>query len=175
MSHLYADIVSHAITDLGITVDESGSVVGLDFLPAGQSNNNGRQELTRRVEARGDRLTWDPARCAGVARQLREYFAGERRDFDLPLAPPGSGFQQKVWQELSRIPYGTTISYAELARRTGNPKASRAVGRANATNPIPVVIPCHRVIGADGSLTGFGGGLPVKQALLELEGVAAGQ
>ena len=102
-------------------------------------------------------------------RQLREYFAGRCTGFDLPLAPEGTPFQRTVWRQLQEIPYGATISYGELARRVGNPKASRAVGSANGRNPIPIVIPCHRVIAADGTLGGFGGGLPVKRALLELE------
>ena len=103
-------------------------------------------------------------------RQLDEYFKGTRRSFDLPLAPTGTVFQRGVWAELSRIPYGETISYALLARRIGKPSAMRAVGAANGRNPLPIVVPCHRVIGADGSLTGFGGGLPTKQFLLRLEG-----
>jgi methylated-DNA-[protein]-cysteine S-methyltransferase len=102
-------------------------------------------------------------------RQLREYFAGKRIEFDLPLAPEGTEFQRNVWRRLQEIPYGETISYGELAKRVGNPKASRAVGAANGQNPIPIVIPCHRVIGANGKLTGFGGGLPTKEALLALE------
>jgi methylated-DNA-[protein]-cysteine S-methyltransferase len=106
---------------------------------------------------------------AQAARQLREYFAGSRTDFDLPLSPQGTEFQRQVWRRLQEIPYGETISYGELARRIGNPKASRAVGAANGQNPIPIVIPCHRVIGANGKLTGFGGGLPTKEALLALE------
>jgi methylated-DNA-[protein]-cysteine S-methyltransferase len=101
--------------------------------------------------------------------QLRAYFAGELETFDLPLAPDGTPFQQKVWQRLCDIPYGETISYGELARRVGNPKASRAVGLANGANPIPIVIPCHRVIGSNGRLTGYGGGLPLKEKLLALE------
>jgi methylated-DNA-[protein]-cysteine S-methyltransferase len=102
-------------------------------------------------------------------RQLREYFSGRRTDFDLPLSPQGTEFQQAVWQALQEIPSGQTISYGELARRIGNQKACRAVGAANGQNRIPIVIPCHRVIGANGTLTGFGGGLPIKQALLDLE------
>jgi methylated-DNA-[protein]-cysteine S-methyltransferase len=102
-------------------------------------------------------------------RQLREYFAGKRVEFDLPLAPEGTAFQRGVWRQLQEIPYGETISYGELARRVGNPKASRAVGSANGANPLPIVIPCHRVIAGDGSLGGFGGGLPTKQTLLDLE------
>ena len=104
-----------------------------------------------------------------AVRQLRDYFAGRRTEFDLPLAPDGTPFQRAVWRQLQDIPYGETISYGELARRVGNPKASRAVGSANGANPIPIVIPCHRVIAAGGKLAGFGGGLPVKQALLDLE------
>lgn len=104
-----------------------------------------------------------------AARQLREYFAGERAEFDLPLAPEGTAFQRAVWRQLQQIPYGQTISYGELARRVGNPKASRAVGSANGANPLPIVIPCHRVIAGDGTLGGFGGGLPTKQMLLALE------
>ena len=102
--------------------------------------------------------------------QLHEYFAGTRKHFELPLAPQGTAFQLGVWQELARIPYGATISYATLAQRVGKPTASRAVGAANGRNPLPIVLPCHRVIGADGALTGFGGGLPVKELLLKLEG-----
>lgn len=104
-------------------------------------------------------------------RQLGEYFDGRRRGFDLPLAPAGTDFQRQVWRALATIPYGATISYAQLAARVGNPKAMRAVGAANGRNPLPIVLPCHRVIGADGSLTGFGGGLDTKRFLLELEGV----
>lgn len=102
--------------------------------------------------------------------QLEDYFAGKRRRFDLPLAPRGTEFQRQVWWELANIPFGTTISYAQLAARVGRPAATRAVGAANGRNPVPIVLPCHRVIGADGSLTGFGGGLPTKQYLLQLEG-----
>jgi methylated-DNA-[protein]-cysteine S-methyltransferase len=102
--------------------------------------------------------------------QLDEYFAGLRRGFELPLAPRGTEFQRAVWWRLAEIPYGETISYAQLATRVGKPSAMRAVGAANGRNPLPIVLPCHRVIGADGSLTGFGGGLPTKQFLLTLEG-----
>ncbi len=107
---------------------------------------------------------------AESVRQLREYFAGRRKDFDLPLAPEGTDFQRKVWRKLQEIPYGETISYGELAKRVGNPKASRAVGSANGKNRIPIVIPCHRVIAGDGGLGGFGGGLTTKEKLLALEG-----
>lgn len=111
----------------------------------------------------------------GMARmQLDEYFAGTRRGFDLPLAPRGTQFQRAVWWLLAKIPYGETISYAQLATRAGKPTATRAVGAANGRNPLPIVLPCHRVIGADGSLTGFGGGLSTKQYLLTLEGALPG-
>ena len=102
-------------------------------------------------------------------RQLGAYFARELREFDLPLAPAGTQFQHSVWSRLREIPYGETISYGELAKRIGNPKASRAVGMANGRNPLPIVVPCHRVIGSSGKLTGFGGGLSTKQVLLDLE------
>jgi len=101
--------------------------------------------------------------------QLEEYFAGTRREFDLPLEPRGTDFQRRVWQRLTRIAYGDTTTYGALAAELGNSKGSRAVGLANGSNPIPIVIPCHRVIGADGSLTGFGGGLAIKAMLLQLE------
>ena len=107
-------------------------------------------------------------------RQLREYFAGERRGFDVPLDAPGSAFQERVWAELSRIPYGETIAYRELARRVGAPQAPRAVGRANGSNRLAVIVPCHRVIADGGGLGGYGGGLPAKRFLLELEGSLAG-
>jgi methylated-DNA-[protein]-cysteine S-methyltransferase len=123
-----------------------------------------------RDEARPD-ATWreDARPLAETIRQLRAWFAGELRDFDLPLAPEGTAFQKRVWRELCNIPYGETISYGELARRIGSPNASRAVGLANGANPIPVVIPCHRVIGSNGKLTGYGGGLPRKEWLLAFE------
>jgi methylated-DNA-[protein]-cysteine S-methyltransferase len=104
-----------------------------------------------------------------VSKQLRAYFAGELEDFDLTLAPEGTPFQLKVWERLCGIRYGKTISYGELAKQIGNPNASRAVGLANGSNPIPIVIPCHRVIGSNGKLTGYGGGLPIKEKLLALE------
>lgn len=101
--------------------------------------------------------------------QLQEYFAGKRQRFDLPLSPQGTVFQQKVWQALRQIPYGAVCSYQDIARAIGNDKACRAVGGANNKNPIAIIIPCHRVIGANGSLVGYGGGLPLKRKLLALE------
>ena len=106
---------------------------------------------------------------AEARKQLRQYFAGTRKDFDLKLKPTGTEFQLRVLDELQKIPYGKTCSYSEIAERIGRPRAVRAVGAANGRNPIPVVIPCHRVIGARGDLTGFGGGLATKETLLRLE------
>lgn len=106
-----------------------------------------------------------------AARQLDQYFAGKRQAFDVPLALAGTDFQKQVWLTLAEIPYGETISYAELARWVGRPLAFRAVGQANGANPIPIILPCHRVIAADGTIGGYGGGLPTKRQLLALEGV----
>lgn len=106
---------------------------------------------------------------AAACEQLQAYFEGTLKEFDLPLRAGGTDFQRRVLAELQKIPYGTTVSYGDIARRIGKPKAVRAVGAANARNPIPVIIPCHRVIGSSGDLTGFGGGLAVKQALLRHE------
>lgn len=103
--------------------------------------------------------------------QLQEYFQGQRRSFTLPLAPPGTPFQQRVWQELQRISFGTTLTYRELAQRLGMPHAARAVGHANGRNPLAIVIPCHRLIGSDGQLRGYAGGIALKQRLLQHEGV----
>ena len=146
------------------------------LLIAGDEEAIHRISFPRNGKAAEPESGWTESARGPVAeaiRQLREYFAGRRAAFDLPLAPQGTAFQKSVWRGLQRIPYGATISYGELARWVGNPKASRAVGAANGTNPLPIVIPCHRVIGANGGLTGFGGGLPIKQALLELEAKAA--
>jgi methylated-DNA-[protein]-cysteine S-methyltransferase len=108
-----------------------------------------------------------------AATQLDEYFAGERTSFELALDPQGTPFQRKVWLALADIPYGETISYAELARRIGSPKAFRAVGQANGKNPLAIILPCHRVITSDGTIGGYGGGLPMKRELLALEGAAS--
>ncbi|HEX8696924.1 MAG TPA: methylated-DNA--[protein]-cysteine S-methyltransferase [Longimicrobium sp.] len=152
----YAARVASPIGTLTAVVDEAGALTRLLF--AG--------------DAPPPDAVWDEERCAPVAAELGEYFRGERRDFGVPLAPRGTDFQRRVWDELRRIPYGQTISYRELAARVGRPAAVRAVGRANGTNPIPIIVPCHRVIGTDGSLTGYGGGLETKRRLLELEGAA---
>lgn len=123
------------------------------------------------LTAEGDVLenVMDSPTLAEAARQLDEYFAGERRSFDLPLVPKGTEFQKKVWNALREIPYGDTCTYGEIAAKIGNPKASRAVGMANNRNPLAIIVPCHRVIGANGSLTGYAGGLDMKKSLLDLE------
>jgi methylated-DNA-[protein]-cysteine S-methyltransferase len=113
----------------------------------------------------------DESRFADVVAQLAAYFTGSRKTFDVALNPTGTPFQRRVWEALRAIPYGETVSYGELARRIGKPSAVRAVGRANGANPIAVIVPCHRVIGANGTLTGYGGGLDRKAKLLALEGV----
>ena len=122
------------------------------------------------VKRHGDWREGAHALLDAAMRQLDDYFAGKRRDFDLPLAPRGTPFQLQVWQALRSIPFGQTWSYARLAQAVDNPSAMRAVGAANGRNPIPIIVPCHRVIGANGTLTGFGGGLPTKEFLLRLEG-----
>lgn len=124
------------------------------------------------VTDHGARVDDDPL-LARVSAQLGEYFAGRRTTFDLPLAPPGDAFQQRVWAQLREIPYGETRSYGQLARALGQPGAAQAVGNANGANPISVVVPCHRVIGSDGSLTGYAGGLERKRWLLAHEEPAA--
>ncbi len=127
-----------------------------------------RREL-KTAEGWVEDLTIAP--LAAAVQQLNEYFSGARRGFDLPLRFDGTAFQRRVWEELRKIPYGETWSYGQLARRIGNPGASRAVGLANGRNPISILAPCHRVIGADGSLTGYGGGLDRKRWLLAHEGL----
>lgn len=150
MTHMRIDT---PIGELTLTARD-GKLVGVHF-PPGAPSSNSREGTEPVLEA--------------AAAQLRKYFAGERTAFDLPLELDGSAFQQEAWRALADIPYGETVSYGEHARRLGRPDAVRAVGAANGANPIPIVLPCHRVIGADGSLTGFGGGLQTKRALLDLE------
>lgn len=112
----------------------------------------------------------DPPALADATRQMREYFGRQRRQFNLPLDMHGTPFQQEVWTAVADVPYGTTVTYGQIAAQIGRPKAARAVGAANGANPLPIVIPCHRVIGAGGALTGYGGGLETKATLLRLEG-----
>jgi methylated-DNA-[protein]-cysteine S-methyltransferase len=149
-----ADHFEHATdSPLGpvrIAVNDSGSVVAVSFGDAGEGGEG------------------DP-RCVPALLQLQEYFRGERRDFEVELDPSGTDFELQVWAELRRIPYGATTTYGEIARRIGDPDASRAVGVANARNPIAILVPCHRVIGSDGDLTGYAGGLDRKKWLLDHE------
>lgn len=132
-------------------------------------DETGLLELQMRPHSPPAGVQRDDAALAPVAAQLAAYFAGQRLDFNLPLSPHGTAFQQKVWMALRDIPYGRTSSYGELAAEIGQPTASRAVGLANGRNPLAVIVPCHRVIGANGSLTGFGGGLERKRWLLDHE------
>jgi methylated-DNA-[protein]-cysteine S-methyltransferase len=135
-----------------------------------EEHKRGREPEAAWQKSKGDDV------LAVAAEQLTDYFAGRRRTFDVPIKLQGTPFQQQVWRELVQIPHGQTISYAELARRVGNPAASRAVGSANGRNPISIIVPCHRVIGADGKLTGYAGGVDKKRRLLEWErGAAAGE
>jgi methylated-DNA-[protein]-cysteine S-methyltransferase len=141
--------IASPVGPLALTVDDDGALTRLGF-------------------GHGDAS--DDPRFAPAVAQLREYFAGERTAFDLPVRPEGgTAFERRVWTELLTIPYGETASYGEIAARIGHPGKARAVGRANARNPVAIVCPCHRVIGSDGSLTGFGGGLENKRTLLDLE------
>ena len=141
--------IASPVGPLTLAVDDDGALTRLGFGRGGTSG--------------------DPRFAPAVA-QLREYFAGERTAFDLPLRPEvGTAFERRVWTELLTIPYGETASYGEIAARIGHPGKARAVGRANGRNPVALVCPCHRVIGSDGSLTGFGGGLENKRTLLDLE------
>ena len=162
---IYVDRLTTPIGDLAVAVNEESCLLRLEFL-GGSSFQDFAESMHRMSDASP---AVDSSRCAAVRRQLEEYFAGDRRAFDIELRPEGTAFQRRVWEELTRIPYGATRCYREIAEAIGSPTAFRAVGQANHRNPIPILIPCHRVVGADGSLTGFGGGLPVKRALLELE------
>jgi methylated-DNA-[protein]-cysteine S-methyltransferase len=153
----------------GLTVRLVTGVSGvrsIDFEPFGVRHDTGPAEDTAETPVARE--------IAGEAvRQLRAYFAGQLRRFDLPLDLQGTDFQMRVWRELERIPYGETRSYLQMATAIGSPRAVRAVGAANGANPIPIVVPCHRVIGAGGRLVGYGGGLPLKKRLLQLEGAWA--
>ena len=141
------------------------------LLLAGDESGLGSLRFAKDKALRVPAPEWreDPRPLAEAMRQLEAYFAGELRRFDLALNPTGTPFQLQVWRELEKIPYGGMISYGELARRIGKPDAPRAVGLANGANPIPIIIPCHRVVGSTGKLTGYGGGLEIKEKLLALE------
>ena len=152
---------SFIIDDIHFTVISSDS--GLRKIIFNTTKNNYKVTDTIELEPT------DP-KMYNIYSQMKEYFNGERKEFDLPLETDGTEFQKKVWAELVKIPFGTTISYKELAGRLGDEKVIRAAARANGVNPTPIVIPCHRVIGSDGSLVGYGGGLKIKEKLLTLEG-----
>ena len=146
-----------------LTLESDGTHLTAVLFPGEKSRS--LEPVTVLEEMPADHPAFGPA-----CRQLDEFFAGQRKAFDLPLKPLGTAFQLKVWRELLRIPYGQTSTYGELAKKLGNPRACRAVGAANGRNPLPIIVPCHRVIGSNGQLTGFAGGLEVKKRLLELEG-----
>lgn len=156
----YSQQIDSPFGALVIAVDEPGRVVRIDF------GDRDRRPTARRGAAAA---VHDPERTAPVRAQLADYFAGRRQHFELDLAPRGTDFQQAVWRHLRTIPYGKTHTYAAIAAALGRPNSARAVGRAVGSNPISIVIPCHRVVGSDGSLTGFAGGLDFKAGLLALE------
>ncbi len=162
----YLDTIDEAPGPLAFAVAADGALLRLQFLD-GHYASTVEAELGRA----GFRAERDPSRTAPARAQLLEYCAGTRRTFDLPLALCGSAWQNTIWRALTRIPFGETRTYGQIAAMVGRPAAARAVGRANATNPLPLVVPCHRVIGADGSLTGYGGGMHLKVRLLAHEGV----
>jgi len=162
----YLDTIEEAPGPFAFAVDGAGALLWLKFLD-GRYERTIEQELGRE----GFRVARDRERTARARTELLEYCAGARRTFDMPLVFGGSAWQNTVWRALTRIPYGETRTYGEVAAMIGRPEAARAVGRANATNRLPLVAPCHRVLGADGSLTGFGGGLHLKVRLLAHEGV----
>jgi len=155
---LHWTIHDSPVGPLTLIADEQ-ALTGLHFAGYGHGLGAGRRDPEAPV-------------LAAAAAQLDEYFAAERRDFDLELDLAGTDFQRAVWDELVRIPYGETVSYGEIARRLGRPERVRAVGAANGRNPVAIVVPCHRVIGADGGLVGYGGGLDRKRRLLAIEGSA---
>ena len=160
----YVDTVGSPAGELDFAVNEGGALVALHFV-----ESDGGHSIQDALEDEGFRVSRDEARTAPAREELQEYYAGERREFGLPLAFVGSEWQKAVWTELTRIPFGETRSYGEVADRLERPGAARAVGRANATNRLPLVVPCHRVIAAYGSLGGFNGGLHLKERLLEHE------
>jgi methylated-DNA-[protein]-cysteine S-methyltransferase len=156
MGRIYFADMESPVGQLRLVAEEMG--VRMVWFVRGRKNEKPKEEWKE-----------DAAFFVDVVRQLNAYFAGELREFEIPLLMEGTEFQKRVWKMLQTIPYGETISYGELAKKLGDPKAVRAVGAANGQNPIPIIVPCHRVIGSDGSLTGFGGGLENKKKLLELE------
>jgi methylated-DNA-[protein]-cysteine S-methyltransferase len=166
MATAYLDTIDQTPGPFIFAVDQDGALLRLQFL-------DGRYERTveEEMEQAGFSCSRDPGPSAQARSELLEYCAGRRRTFDVPLVLSGTDWQNTVWRELTRVPFGETRTYGQIAAQLGRPAAARAMGRANATNPLPLVVPCHRVIGADGSLTGYGGGLHLKVRLLAHEGV----
>ena len=159
----FYDTFSTPLGDFSVALNATGAVIATAF--------GGIDELRQRFEP--DEVARDSARAGEVRREVTEYFAGTRQRFTVELSPSGTPFQRHVWSALARIPFGETRTYGQIAAELGNPAASRAVGRANAVNPICLIVPCHRVIGADGSLTGFAFGEDLKRQLLEHETTTA--
>ena len=157
-------VIDSPLGPLRLSAEPSGRLCGLHIGLAPEDLEPESGPRTNTAAGHGVRRTLDDA-----ATQLHEYFAGVRRSFDIELSMQGSAFQKLVWAELLKIPFGTTVSYGELAAQVGRTRAARAVGHANAHNPIAVIVPCHRVIGSSGQLTGYGGGLEAKRHLLDLE------
>jgi methylated-DNA-[protein]-cysteine S-methyltransferase len=162
----YVDTIAEAPGPLAFAVDDAGALLWLKFLDGRYA-----RAIEQELEREGFRIARDYERTARARTELLEYCAGARRTFDVPLIFRGSAWQNTVWRALTRIPFGETRAYGAVAAMIGRPEAARAVGRASATNRLPLVVPCHRVLGADGSLTGFGGGLRLKVRLLAHEGV----
>ncbi len=160
----YVDEVGSPAGPLAFAVDEAGALMRLHFVEGDYG-----ETMEEDLEDEGYAVQTDEARTAGVREELSEYANGRRMSFDMPLAFAGSEWQKAVWTELTRIPFGETRSYGQIADALGRPGAARAVGRANACNVLPVVVPCHRVVAADGTLGGFNGGLHLKERLLEHE------
>ncbi len=157
----YATVFDSPVDRLFVAVDDEGALVALEFA---------KHRSPEALAAVLPDLVWDERRCRVATDALAAYFGGDRGALDgLTVAPRGTDFQRAVWRAVRKVPYGRTASYGEIARKIGRPGASRAVGQANGANPVCLVVPCHRVVGADGSLTGFGGGIEVKKKLLSLE------
>lgn len=160
----YLDEIASPVGLVSFAADEEGALLGLRF-----RNGRSRSSLGNGLKREGFALSRDEDRTAAAREQLAEYFAGERRSFDLPVARRNSDFEEAVWEELARIPYGETRTYGQVAEALGGTGNAQEVGAACAANPVLVVVPCHRVTGADGSLKGYAGGLPIKAHLLDFE------
>jgi O-6-methylguanine DNA methyltransferase len=170
MPNAYLDTVDSPAGPLAFAVDEAGALLRSQFV-----DGHYLISIEQELERAGYHLAQERRRTAQAREQLLDYHHGDRRVFDLPLALVGTEWQRRIWLALTYIPFGETRSYGELAAQLDRPHAARAVGRANATNPLPLVVPCHRLIGANGALTGFGGGLDLKARLLAHEAQISGQ